>query len=88
VSDVSGAGGKRKRRPAKDGADVRKGAAPATSKGNAKTAATTQPAATPEQRDAAGQPQHADLDWEPTARSSNGSAAASGPDAHQDLEDP
>jgi hypothetical protein len=86
VSDASGAGGKRKRRPAKDGADTRKGAATTTSNGNAKTGAA-QSAATPEQRDAAGQSQHADLDWEPAARSSNGSASAVGSDAHQDLED-
>lgn len=82
VSDASGAGGRKKRRPVKHGANTRRGGALATSKGNAKTA-TAQPAATPEQRDAAGQ-EHVDLEWEPTARSSNGSAArrsrrASGP---------
>jgi len=38
LSDASGAGGKKKRRPVKHGADTRKGVAPATSKGNAETA--------------------------------------------------
>jgi hypothetical protein len=84
VSAASGAGGKRKRRPVKHGAETRKGAASATSKGNAKTAARS--AATLGQRGAAGQSQHADFDWEPTARCSNGLAAAGGPDAHEDLD--
>jgi hypothetical protein len=86
VSDASGAGGKKKRRPVKPSADGRKGPAPAMSKGSAKIA-TTQPAPMRGRRAPAGRLQHVDFDWEPAARSSNGSAAEGGLDAHPDLED-
>jgi hypothetical protein len=85
VSDAGEAGGKKRRRPVKRGADAGKRAESARSEGNANTATARAPAA-PEQRVGTGREQHVDLDWEPVAQSGNGPAGAGSPGVRQDLE--
>lgn len=85
VSAAGGAGGKKKRRPAKAGPDTKGGAARARPNGNPK-GATAQPAATHGKPEGAKPAKNVDLDWEPTARSRNGSAAAGDLVARKDEE--
>jgi hypothetical protein len=86
VSAASGAGAKKKRRLVKAGADTKSGAVPRGPNGNPKDG-TAQSAASRGTPESAKPAQNLDLGWEPTTRSSNGSATTGGPAAREDGED-